>query len=153
MTDAVSSSTDSFISARDAYRGARNAQRLLIVDALTSAGFTVKTRGTAGRGLTKYTSGGRLTPSFDLTNWMWVEGRRDGVYVMVSLQVLDQDPNSLNVHALIDRVGVDVFRETDPIDGSDPLYERATTTLELPLRAEDLLQLVALVEKKIAALS
>lgn len=109
MTDGTQdASVQAFLEARHAYRAARNSQRLLIVEALKSAGFEVKTRGNAGRGLPKYSSGGRLTPPFDLSNWMWVAGERDGVFVMVSLQVLDQDPRSMNMHALIDRVGVDV---------------------------------------------
>lgn len=142
-----------FNAARDAYREARNAQRLKIIDALKSAGFDVKTRGNAGRGLKKYTSGARLVPPFDLSGWMWVEGQRDDVHVTVSSQVLDQDPNSLNVHALMDRIGVAVFRADDPIDESDPLFERATTGLQLPLDAESLAALVALVEEKSQALT
>lgn len=139
--------------ARTAYRDARNAQRLLIVDALKSAGFEVRTRGNAGRGLAKYTSSGRLNPPFDLSNWMWVEGQRDEAFVMVSLQVLDQDPNSLNLHALIDRVGVEVFRANDPIDDADPLFERATTKFQLPLDSEGISALVALIEEKVSSLA
>ncbi|PPH37218.1 hypothetical protein C5C53_07845 [Rathayibacter sp. AY1E3] len=83
---------------------------------------------------------------------MWVEGQRGEAHVTVSLQVLDQDPNSLNVHALMDRIGVSVFRASDPIDESDPLFERATTGLQLPLDAESLAALLALVEKRSKAL-
>lgn len=142
-----------FNAARDAYREARNAQRLKIVAALKSAGFEVETRGSAGRGLKTYTSGSRLTPPFDLSGWMWVEGQRGAVHVTVSLQVLDQDPNSLNVHALMDRIGVAVFRASDPIDESDPLFERATTSLQLPLDARDIATLLALVEERNKALT
>ena len=154
MTDGVQDqSALVFVEARDAYRNARNMQRLLIVEALKSAGFEVKTRGNAGRGLLKYTSGGRLTPPFDLSNWMWVTGERDDVFVMVSLQVLDQDPKSMNVHALMDRVGVEVYRADDPVDENDPLFERATTELQLPLDSDSLATLVSLIEQKVTALS
>lgn len=140
-----------FSAARDAYREARNAQRLKIVDALRAVGFEVKTRGNAGRGLKRYTSGSRLNPPFDLSGWMWVEGQRGEIHVSVSLQVLDQDPNSLNVHALMDRVGVAVFRANAPIDESDPLLERATTGLQLPLDSRDLVALLALIEERTAS--
>lgn len=138
-----------FNAARDAYRDVRNVQRLKVIDALKSVGFEVKKRGSAGRGLKKYTSGSRLVPPFDLSGWMWVEGQRGEAHVTVSLQVLDQDPNSLNVHALMDRIGVAVFRASDPIDESDPLFERATTDLQLPLDAESLAALLALIEQRV----
>lgn len=154
MTDrSQDPSGQAFLEAREAYRAARDSQRLLIIEALQSAGFEVKTRGNAGRGLRKYTSGGRLKPPFDLSNWMWIAGERDGVLVMVSLQVLDQDPKSLNLHALIDRIGVDAYRIDDPIDETDPLFERSTTPLQLPLDAQGLAALISLIEQKIAALS
>ena len=143
--------TQDFDAARDAYRQARNDQRLLIVDALKSAGFTVKTRGNAGRGLTKYSSGGRLAPPFDLSGWMWVAGERAEVFLTVSLQVLDQDPSSLNVHALMDRIVVHVFRAGDEIDNTDPLLERATTDLQLPLNTAEIETLLALIEAKAKA--
>lgn len=140
---------EQFNVARDAYRDARNEQRKIIVEVLKTAGFKVKARGNAGRGLGNYTSGGRLAPPFDLSNWMWVEGQRDDIFVVVSLQVLDQDPKSMNIHALIDRIGVDVFRESDAVDDDDPLFERTTTPLQLPLSDETITQFIALVEQKI----
>lgn len=146
-------SSQRFLDARNSYSSARNEQRLLIIDVLKSAGFDVKTRGNAGRGLSKYTSGGRLTPPFDLSGWMWVEGEREGVFVVVSLQVLDQDPNSMNVHALIDRIGVDVFRPDTPVDESDALFERATTGLQLPLDDNGRAALLALIEQKVQTLA
>lgn len=138
--------TERFREARAAYMHARNEQRLLIADALDSAGFNVKRRGSAGRGLPNYTSGRRLNPPFDLSNWMWVEAERDGVTVTVTLQVLDQDPNSSNLHALVDRIGVHAIREGHPAGDTDPLCERATTDLQLPLLAEDLDALLILID-------
>lgn len=140
-----------FNSAREAYRDARNEQRKIIADALKAAGFAVKSRGNAGRGLVNYTSGGRLAPPFNLSNWMWVEAYRNDVIVLVTLQTLDQDPNSMNVHALIDRVGIGVFRESDTV-AEDPLYERRTTSFQLPLSDESLAQLIARVEQNILGL-
>ncbi len=140
-----------FNAARDAYRDARNEQRKFIADALKAAGFTVKSHGAAGRGLAKYTSGRRLDPPFNLSNWMWVEGCRNDIIVLVTLQTLDQDPNSMNVHALIDRVGIDVFRESDTVV-EDPLYEYRTSSFQLPLSDESLAQLIARVEQNILGL-
>lgn len=149
----VESANQAFRDARDVYRSARNEQRRLIVDALTRAGFTVKTRGHARRGLTTYSSGGRLAPPFDLSNWMWVEGERGEHRVVVRLQVLDQDPNSKNIHALIDRLGISVSRSGVSVDDGSPLFEDATTSLELPLNDEDLAEIVSIIEERIAAAS
>ncbi|MDO5080120.1 hypothetical protein [Buchananella hordeovulneris] len=141
-----------FLAARAAYRQQRWEQRRQLVSALKQAGFKVKTGGGAGRGRKNYTSGGRLNPPFDLSDWLWVQGSREGTEVTVSLQVLDCDPHSGNVHALLDRIGVDVYRDGDPVDPDDPLYEKATTQFELPLSDEDVAALVKLIEDKAAAL-
>ncbi|MCQ9384679.1 hypothetical protein NQ038_11505 [Brevibacterium sp. 50QC2O2] len=141
-----------FQKARAGYVTARNAQRNLIAGALKAAGFSVKTRGIAGRGLRNYTSGGRLDPPFDLSNWMWVAGQRDDVFVTVSLQTLDRDPNSGNIHALMDRIGIDVYRADDPVDAQDPLSEKSTTGLQLPLDHKGLSDLISLVEQRAAKL-
>jgi hypothetical protein len=49
-------------------------------------------------------------------------------------------------------VGVAVFRADDPIDDSDPLFERATTALQLPLDSDDIVALLAIIEMKIETL-
>ncbi|GAA2181070.1 hypothetical protein GCM10009785_14470 [Brooklawnia cerclae] len=141
-----------FLEARAAYLKSRRDQRGRVVEALRAEGFEVKNRGNAGRGLTSYTSGGRLEPSFDLSGWLWVEARRGDVIVVVSLQTLDQDPKSKNIHVLMDRIGVDVFRDGDPVDPADPLREKTTTRFELPLSSADLAGLVALVKQRVAGL-
>lgn len=82
---------------------------------------------------------------------MWVEAYRNDVIVLVTLQTLDQDPNSMNVHALIDRIGIDVFRASDTV-AEDPLHERRTTSFQLPLSDESLAQLIARVEQNILGL-
>ena len=151
MDDMGEGAVQKFHAARDAYKQARLAQRKVIVEALRKAGFEVRNGGNAGRGVKNYTSGGRLNPPFDLSGWMWVTAHRGDVHVMVSLQVLDQDPRSLNIHALMDRVGVDVFRDGDSVDSEDPLFESSTTGFELPLTREGIDSLVSVIEARVAA--
>lgn len=98
----------SFLEARAAYHEQRKHQRQLIATALTSAGFKVTNGHRAGKGVENYVSGGELSRPYDLSNWLWVKGTRDGLRVTVTLQVLDQDPKSKNIHALIDRIGIKV---------------------------------------------
>ena len=58
---------------------------------------------------------------------------------MVTLQVLDQDPNSLNVHVLMDRIGVEIAKY-------GAATERVVTTrFELPLANSELNDLIALI--------
>jgi hypothetical protein len=125
----------------------------MIVEALYEAGFAVQNRGYAGRGRKDYTSGGRLKPPYDLSNWMWIAAFRDGAYVSITLQVMDQNPAFGSIHALIDRLGVEVYRAGDPLDPDDPLREKHTTAFELPLSDEDMAALLDMIESKIAKMS
>ncbi|MFC5370768.1 hypothetical protein [Arcanobacterium bovis] len=90
-------------------------------------------------------SGRRLDPPFDLTGWQWVEAWRDDVQVLVNLQSLDKDPNSGDVHALVDRISVEVNLGGKRATPRDPLVEQAPTAFELPLSEEDLEELVRVV--------
>lgn len=137
---------ENFIEPRAAYRAARVEQRALIVDALKGAGFSVKNRGRAERGKIDYTSGGWLNPPYDLSDWLWVQAQRDGITLVVTLQVLDQDPNSINVHVLMDRIGVKIARD------GDSSKRVVTTQFELPLATSDLSDLLALILSKIGSL-
>lgn len=78
-----------------------------------------------------------------------MDGERDGVQVCVTLQVLDQDPNSRHIHALMDRVGVMVHPAGKPTETPDSLHESSTTTLDLPLDDAKLAELMALVERQV----
>lgn len=137
-----------FQQAKAMYIAARKKERARIRSALQGAGFQVKSGNNAGQGLRSYTSGGRLSPPFDLSNWMWIEAQRDGIWVIVSLQVLDQDPHSLNIHALMDRVGFQVLSEESADPDTDPLFEKCTTGFTLPLTDADLHELIAFIESQ-----
>jgi hypothetical protein len=79
---------------------------------------------------------------------MWIEAQRNGIWVIVSLQVLDQDPHSFNIHALMDRVGVQVLGEESADPDTDPLFEKCTTKFTLPLTDADLNELIAFIESQ-----
>lgn len=57
----------------------------------------------------------------------------------------------MNIHALMDRVGVEVFRDGDSFDSNDPLFESATTGFELPLTQEEVDSLISVIEARVAA--
>ncbi|WP_124054293.1 hypothetical protein [Arcanobacterium ihumii] len=63
----------------------------------------------------------------------------------MNLQSLDEDPNSGDVHALVDRVSIEVNPGGKRTTPRDPLVEQALTAFELPLSEEDLEELVRMV--------
>lgn len=152
-----------FQTVRDEYTAMRWAQRQLIVEALLEAGFlpgtatpsadedsdtpVVLRRG--GRGKTNYTSRRTIHP-YDLSNWMWVEARRGNTTALISLQSQDIDPNSGNHHALLDRIGLQIY-PSDPLLVTEGSSERKniSTKFDLPLSPDDLHQLVSLVSKQL----
>lgn len=135
-----------FQQAKEAYVAARKLERERIRQALKAEGFVVKVRGNAGQGKEKYTSGHRLTPPFDLSNWMWVEAKCNGITVLVTLQVLDRDPDSRNIHALMDRIGIRVVNDKLRYPDDDPLFEACTTKFTLPLSDTELSELVSTIK-------
>lgn len=78
-----------------------------IADHFEKHGYKVNTRGSTGKGVKKYISGGQLNKPFNLSNWKWIEiTKDDGREFLVSLQPPDKDPSSGNHHVLMDRIGV-----------------------------------------------
>ncbi len=103
----------SFQQAKEAYRQARLVEREKIRNLLRSMNFKVVDGKRAGEGPEKYPNRSeRITRQLDLRNWMWVEAKHKhypSIQVLVTLQVLDWDPSTRNVHALFDRLGVIPF--------------------------------------------
>ena len=117
-----------FYEVKEKYEEAREEQRRQIVDCLKCKGYNVTCRG--GKGLRNYTSGGNLIKPYDLSNWKWVEAKKGGVYYLVSLQVLDEDPVSGNMHVLMDRLGVCCYHK---YDSKYVLENVRTTDIDLPM--------------------
>ena len=103
---------------------------------LRDAGLQVVYRGVAGKGRKNYTSRGKF-PVFDLRNWKWVQVKDEkGFNCVISLNMLDIDSKTKNIHSLYDRIGL-VFSP----DPSGWIY----TDIDLPLdekKKEKIAQLV-----------
>lgn len=100
-----------FEKARDEYERQREVQRqalsnyLKVHKGLNTAGLHIVTAGTAGKGCEHYNSQGRIAP-FDLRNWKWVEVKgQDGFDRVISLNMLEMDKNTKDIHSLYDRIG------------------------------------------------
>jgi len=88
----------------------------------------------AGRGLTNYTSNGRIA-EYDLSNWMWVNTRKEDLFLSISLQADEIDEQTGNGHVLFDRISFECSWE----DG----YEYKITDYDLPLNPLALEKMIA----------
>lgn len=125
------------------YETCREDERKAIRDHLAEKGYAVSMNSSAGKGLEKYTSSGRISP-FNLRNWKWViASSKNGKKLFISLQAFDQDPNSHNHHVLYDRLGLYVF---DNYDAEDAFKKMLTTNIDLPMDASKFSELDALID-------
>lgn len=112
-----------------------------------------------------YTSGGTLSPSYNNSNWKWITGQCNGVDFFLSLQTFDIDKSSHNIHALLDRIGLYLYKNSDQnpekitidkvfsdngknIRVADYFVRMKKTEFELPLSDGDLKELAAYIKKE-----
>ncbi|MDR2672265.1 MAG: hypothetical protein LBC35_03045 [Coriobacteriales bacterium] len=139
--------------AKAAYIKARSHERDKIISKLLERGWTVMNMlftkelanpysPKAGRGLANYTSGGRMEP-FDLSNWMWVNVRRDGCNYSVSLNADEIDPDTGHGHVLFDRLALSNYDTGDYV----------ISNIDLPLDDDKLEELVDVLDYFVDTLS
>lgn len=127
-----------FMDAKVRYVQSRLNERDLITNALIKRGYTIMNMictkplsnpysRQAGRGLTNYTSGGRIAV-YDLSNWMWVSAMKEGIWAGIALQALEADKSGyFNHHILYDRLAF----EGGLSNGDN--YNYVVTNYDLPL--------------------
>lgn len=132
-----------FVEVRDKYKQLREEERKALSSFLSThkeiqaAGLRV-VGGVAGRGKSKYTSGGRIAP-FDLSNWKWVEVKDGGKFsCIISLNMPEIDPKTQNIHALYDRVGLVL----------SPGWVYPNPAIDLPLEGDEKEKIAQLVLKQ-----
>lgn len=136
---------EEFSNIRNMYHEKRLQQATLIAEALRKKEYRYVQ---CHKGSSEYGSRKRnpINPCYDLSNWIWVKAVKDGVKVLVTLQVLEQDPASKNVHALIDRIGIEAFPKdkkslTDYVgcdyDFEPVAFKKIITRFQLPLSSDD----------------
>lgn len=101
-----------FKEARDEYERQREQERISLAtylaahEGIKSAGLHVATATSAGKGCADYTAHGTIH-AFDLRNWKWVGITGAGGFdCAISLNMLDIDPRTHNIHSLYDRIGL-----------------------------------------------
>ena len=127
------------------YENCREMERRAIRDHLVDRGFIVAKSSRAGKGVTNYTSSGRIKP-YDLSNWKYITAQKDGKQVFISLQAFDQDKNSRNHHVLDDRLGVYAYEVYSP---EDAFSKMITTDIDLPMDEAKFAELDKLIDKLI----
>lgn len=106
--------------------------------------------------------------------WKWIVARKGTITAVVSLQSIEQDSITKNIHVLFDRIIIDVFKDSEGnllSENSDSYFqsiksrynvenefdpgfvEKTITGLELPLEEDDLERLVDIIERKIEKLN
>lgn len=98
----------------------------------------------------------RFQQAYNLNNWKYIETQCDNTLVHISLQSFDIDPNSGNIHTLMDRIGLYFYSGTPEkikmnlngkkLSVTDYFLKMQTTELELPLSDENLAMLVSLIK-------
>lgn len=127
-----------FQEVRDEYEKQRENQRirlrghLSVHEGLKAAGLEVQKRG--GKGSPNYRG------NYDLRNWKWVTvTSKDGFDCAISLNMLDIDPKTKDIHSLYDRVGL--VLSPDPKDWY-------CTDIDLPLDKDKMDEIAGYVIKQ-----
>jgi len=137
-----------FLDAKAKYVTSRLNERDRLIGALIERGYAIMNMMStkplsdpyskrAGRGLTNYTGDGRIAV-YDLSNWMWINTKKNGVCAGIALQAHEADKSGLfNHHVLYDRIA---FEGGLP-DGQHHNY--VVTNYDLPLSDDALHELMA----------
>ena len=100
------------------------------------------------QGIGDYTSGRRFSVPYDLSNWQWVNIKRNGRnMIMISLQTFEQDKATKNYHVLMDRLGIFVYGNAK--DPRESYREMIPLDIDLPMTDEKLETLTILVKEKL----
>lgn len=103
---------------------------------IKAANLRVVSGNLAGKGSYQYKYHKGVEP-FDLRNWKWVEVKsKDGFDCIISLNMLDIDPGTQNIHSLYDRIGLILSHAPE---------DWVHTSIDLPLTKEAMDEIAQLV--------
>lgn len=105
--------------------------------------FEVEKRAVS-QGRRDYSSKRRLDKKYDLSNWKWICVKRNDVHFLISLQSFDRDPDTENLHVLMDRIGIYAYTgDYSPIDAQTKMM---ITNVELPINSNKLDELAKILK-------
>lgn len=169
-------SLENFDYFKEGYTFAREVERQKIIDYLVSTEKYTNVKGidykelrnqyAGGKGKTNYGKRKKsaLNPAYNLNNWKYIETRYRDNIIFISLQSFDVDPTSHNLHVLMDRIGffvcpISIYKSSDlyikdPFSGKDiyikdSLLRMEITEFELPMREQDIINLLKYIENRI----
>lgn len=114
------------------YKQARYDECTELASFLREKGFSAR----VSHGKENYTSGRNLSKPFDLSNWLLINASKNNVNFVISFQAFDKDPNSKNLHVLMDRIGI--YAYTGKYSAVDAQTKMITTSFNLPLYNDDM---------------
>jgi len=139
-------SFSTFENAREEYILQRGIQREIIVELLKGEAYSVTDGGTAGSGLKNYRSNiNKLVPPHDLRHHKWIEAEKEGIGFLISLNPMDTDPGSGNIHHLYDRIGVQAYIEENTEKSTRT--SMIITPLSLPMDEEKCKKLLKIIDR------
>ena len=139
-------SFSTFENAREEYILQRGIQREIIVELLKGEAYSVTDGGTAGSGLKNYRSNiNKLDPPHDLRHHKWIEAEKEGIGFLISLNPMDTDPGSGNIHHLYDRIGVQAYIEENTEKSTRT--SMIITPLSLPMDEEKCKKLLKIIDR------
>lgn len=130
---------------KNEYQSLREKEREKIVDFLNLNGFKgekgkpISKHYKSGKGVFNYTSGSTLEKPYDLRIWKYIEAYKDDKYFIISLNALDKDPNSNNIHALFDRISISC--------NMNEVEKYKITDLELPMNISKMNELLRIMNE------
>ncbi len=137
---------NTFNEIKQKYSECRDLQRKLIINHLKNKGFEVLNE-KGGKGKTNYTSSNKLEIPYDLSNWKWIDVKKENINYLISLQAFDKDYNTGNYHVLMDRLGVYTYEK---YDAEKAFQNMVTLEIDLPIDDEKLNKLVLFLEHRLA---
>jgi hypothetical protein len=148
--------SDEFNAVKARYTELRSLERERIIKAMVSRGYRIMNmtytkelsdpyNKRAGRGLSHYTSDGRIA-TYNLSNWMWINAMKNQCYISVSLNSLDIDEKTGNIHALFDRLSI-------YCQCSDENAKEEITRFDLPFSDDELEEFMTELDRFIESLA
>ena len=117
---------------KNKYKQSRYEECTILAKFLREKGFSAR----VSHGKENYTSGKSLSKPFDLSNWLLINASKNNVNFVISFQAFDKDPNSKNLHVLMDRIGI--YAYTGKYSAIDAQTNMITTSFNLPLYKDDM---------------
>jgi len=120
------------------YTKLREEEQKKIIAYLEDNGYSILNKG-KGHGAENYNAHRHLEVPYDLSNWKWIDIKKNNQKWLISLQAFDVDSNTKNHHVLMDRIGIYKYEE---YNAEEAFNNMVVTEIDLPMDEEKMEQLL-----------